>query len=215
MNFGKTLKKLRVESGYTQEEVAKHLGFTRSNIAQYESGSYDPSIDTLRKLAKLFKVDIGILSAVLPKKLVRKIQIIGMASCGKDITNTYQDDNEFAYYSGNYWTKNLYCVIASGDSMYPEIEDGDEVICDPDAKVQNGDMVHYTIGNENAIKVYYKEDEAYIIQLVPFNQSDEFKTRTIKLDDEIANKLKVVKVVSVNRLNFSNCKARLKMIGKI
>jgi SOS-response transcriptional repressor LexA len=98
--------------------------------------------------------------------------------------------------------------------MSPEIEDGDEVICDPDVDVQNGDMVHYTIGNEEAIKIYVRDEDAFILQFVPYNQSGTFKTRTIRLDDEEANEVKISKVVSVNKLKFNNRAARLKMIGR-
>lgn len=99
--------------------------------------------------------------------------------------------------------------------MSPEIDDGDEVIIDPEAKCQTGDMVHYKIDNESAIKVLVVDGEAHLIQFVPYNSNDNFKTRTIRLDDEETMiKLSYHKVVSVNKLKFNNRAARLKLIGR-
>lgn len=72
-------------------------------------------------------------------------------------------------------------MIACGDSMSPDIEDGDEVICDPERKPQHGDIVDYKIYNEKAIKIFVEDTDANIIQLIPYNQNPEFKIRTIDL----------------------------------
>jgi phage repressor protein C with HTH and peptisase S24 domain len=129
------------------------------------------------------------------------------------ITNDYQNENEFAYYSGEFWSKDLYCVIACGDGMSPNIEDRDEVICDPKRKPQHGDIIDYKIRNKRAVKIYVEDKEANIIQLIPYNQSPEFKIRTVRLDDE-ANDLTIAVVVAINKMRFQNRKARLKIIGR-
>jgi transcriptional regulator with XRE-family HTH domain len=212
--FGERLKQIRVEKGFTQDEVAKHLGLARPTITQYEKGLYDPSIDTINKLADLFKINVSELLESSYKP-VKKIPIVGSVSCGKAVTDNYQGNNEFAYYNGEYWTPNLYCVIACGDSMSPFIDDGDEVICDPERKPQHGDIVEYKIHNEKAIKIFTEDKNANIIQLVPYNQNNEnFQTRTIRLDDDEANELEMSVVVAVNKLAFKNRKAILKAIGR-
>ncbi len=59
------------------------------------------------------------------------------------------------------------------------------------------------------------DKEAYIMQFVPYNSNDNFKTKTIRLDDEeTLEKLSYHKVVSVNKLKFNNRTTRLKMIGR-
>ena len=98
--------------------------------------------------------------------------------------------------------------------MAPEIEDGDEIICNPDIEPKNGDMVHYKLFGESAIKVYFFDEEVNIVQFIPYNPSENFKTKTIRLDDDIANELKISKVVAVNKLKFNNRLSRLKLIGK-
>lgn len=146
---------------------------------------------------------------------IKMVPITGSASCGSLEISTFQDYNEHANFNAKYWKKSLYCVIASGDSMSPEIDDGDEVIIDPDTKATNGDLVLYKIDDEIAIKVLYEDKDAHMIQFVPYNSSECFKTKTIRLDDEeTITKLSIHKVVGVNKVKTNNRKARLKIIGR-
>lgn len=62
MEFGDLLKKLREESGLTQEELALRLGINRSSIAGYESKNVKkPEFDTFIKIADYFKVSADFL----------------------------------------------------------------------------------------------------------------------------------------------------------
>ena len=54
MTFGNILKKLRQDNNMTQDELAKKIDTSRSNIANYENGKNMPSVDILEKIAKLF-----------------------------------------------------------------------------------------------------------------------------------------------------------------
>lgn len=54
MTFGNILKKLRQDNNMTQDELAKKIDTSRSNIANYENGKNMPSVDILEKLSKLF-----------------------------------------------------------------------------------------------------------------------------------------------------------------
>lgn len=61
MNFGKRLKKIRKDRGYTQTIVEKITGIDRSTISAYERGERKPSYDNLIILARLYKVSIDYL----------------------------------------------------------------------------------------------------------------------------------------------------------
>ena len=54
MNFGNILKKIRQDNNLTQEELAKKIDTSRSNIANYENNKNMPSVDILDKLSKMF-----------------------------------------------------------------------------------------------------------------------------------------------------------------
>lgn len=56
VDFGNTLKKLRTESGYTQQQLADRLGVTKSVVSYYELQERYPSPDILIKLASIFHV---------------------------------------------------------------------------------------------------------------------------------------------------------------
>lgn len=184
-------------NGQLFSELIKKKGYTTLEIINILKDSYniEMTIDTM--------------------KSYRRKNDVRTPSCGGLEENHLQEENKKAYYNGEFWKKSLYCVIANGDSMSPEIDDGDEVIVDPDVKPVTGDMVHYKIDNESAIKVLVIDEDAYIMQFVPYNSSEDFKTKTIRLDDEeTIAKLSYHKVVSVNKLKFNNRAARLKMIGR-
>ena len=61
MSFGNILKKIRIENNLTQEELAKKINTSRSNIANYENDKNMPSIDILEKLSKIFGCSIDYL----------------------------------------------------------------------------------------------------------------------------------------------------------
>ena len=61
MSFGNNLKKIRQENEITQEELAKKINTSRSNIANYENDKNMPSIEILNKLSEIFNCSIDYL----------------------------------------------------------------------------------------------------------------------------------------------------------
>lgn len=59
--FSIRLKKLRMNQGYTQQQLANLLGISKSAISMYESGGREPELSTIQKIADIFEVDIGTL----------------------------------------------------------------------------------------------------------------------------------------------------------
>jgi transcriptional regulator with XRE-family HTH domain len=53
------LKTLRAGREMTQEALAERAGISRTYIARLELGQQDPTLGTLRKLAKALKVKVG------------------------------------------------------------------------------------------------------------------------------------------------------------
>ncbi len=58
MTFGKRLKTIRKEKGFTQKDIALSLGVTETAISQYESGKRNPSILVIEDLAKALGVAV-------------------------------------------------------------------------------------------------------------------------------------------------------------
>lgn len=54
--FAKKLKKLRLENGISQKDLADELGISRSCLANYETGKRQPDNEMLVKIADRFQV---------------------------------------------------------------------------------------------------------------------------------------------------------------
>lgn len=64
VEFGNTLKMLRINNNLTQSQLAQQLGLTKSVISAYETGIRMPSYDVLIQIAKKFKVTTDYLLGV-------------------------------------------------------------------------------------------------------------------------------------------------------
>ena len=216
MGIGSKIKEILDFKGIKQKKFAEMINETTVNVNRYINEQRQIPNSLLPTIAKELNISIDeLLDGEITERKVSLVPVVGTASCGGAEINHLQDENKKAYYNGDFWKQSLYCVIANGDSMSPEIDDGDEVIIDPDVPCQHGDMVYYKIDDESAIKVLAIDKEAHIMQFVPYNSSETFKTKTIRLDDEeTIERLTYHKVVSVNKLKFNNRAARLKLIGR-
>lgn len=56
--IGRFLKKLRMEKGLTQEQLAEQAGVSRRTVSRWETGSNLPDLALLVELADLYEVDI-------------------------------------------------------------------------------------------------------------------------------------------------------------
>ena len=63
-DFAKNLRKFRKDKGYSQQKLAKILGYGYTAIANYESGRNQPSIPDLKKIASIFNVSMDYLLGV-------------------------------------------------------------------------------------------------------------------------------------------------------
>ena len=62
MTFGEKLRELRLERGYSQEQLGKMLGRGRSSISMYESDQREPDFETLEAIADIFNVNMDTLA---------------------------------------------------------------------------------------------------------------------------------------------------------
>ena len=56
MNTGEKIKQARLNSGLSQNELGKKLNVSQAMIAQYEKGTRNPKLSTLRKIADALDV---------------------------------------------------------------------------------------------------------------------------------------------------------------
>ena len=58
VRFGQRLRKLRLERGWTQTDVAVHLGMDRSFLSDLERGKREPCLRTLEVIAQGFQLTV-------------------------------------------------------------------------------------------------------------------------------------------------------------
>ncbi|MBQ3227431.1 MAG: helix-turn-helix transcriptional regulator [Clostridia bacterium] len=64
VDFGNTLKKLRLQAGLTQQQLADKLRVTKSVVSYYELQERYPSPEVLFKLASIFHVSTDYLLGI-------------------------------------------------------------------------------------------------------------------------------------------------------
>lgn len=59
MNIGSNIKNIRIEKGFTQEELALKCELSKNGIWNYENNKRQPNIDTLEKIANALNVPLS------------------------------------------------------------------------------------------------------------------------------------------------------------
>ena len=70
VDFGNKLKKLRVDAGITQQQLATRLGITKSVVSYYELQERYPSPDILIKISSIFHVSTDYLLGLDEKESI-------------------------------------------------------------------------------------------------------------------------------------------------
>lgn len=68
VDFGNTLKTLRLKENMTQAQLAQKLGLTKSVISAYETGLRLPSYDILIHIAQIYRVSTDYLLGIENKQ---------------------------------------------------------------------------------------------------------------------------------------------------
>jgi transcriptional regulator with XRE-family HTH domain len=61
MGLADNLKRMRKKKGWSQSQLAEQIGSHLSHINRIETGKYNPSLDVVQKLAKVFNITIDYL----------------------------------------------------------------------------------------------------------------------------------------------------------
>ncbi len=59
MKFGENFKKIRLQCGLTQQQVADKLGIRQSNVSDWEIDKSRPEYEHLIELSKIYDVTVG------------------------------------------------------------------------------------------------------------------------------------------------------------
>ena len=175
MNFRTRLKQLRNEKKINQRELANFLKVAPSTISMYESGQREPNFEVLESLADFFNVDLNYLlgkSDKTTKLMIEdsqspqglKIPVLGTVAAGipisavedildyEEVPQSWENQGEF------------FGLRIKGDSMKPDINNGDTVIVRQQSTANNGDVVIALVNGDDATcKKFEKLDNGIML----------------------------------------------------
>ena len=186
-NFASVIKRLRMDRGITQEQLASLLKVSRSTIGMYETGSREPDFETCEAIADIFNVDMDYLMGrsnierkhpitpptgqvppgfePLPRMVKRPL--IGDIACGEPIT---AEQNIADYVDVPESVHCDFCLRCHGDSMIDAgIRDNDVVYIRSQPEVEDGEIAAVRIGGEATLKRVYYDGQS--LTLMPANSS--------------------------------------------
>ena len=193
MSFGTILKKVRLDRGYTQEELAKKVDTSRSNIANYEVDKNMPSIEMLDKLSAVLGVSTDTLlgkEEIKQNTFVDKlflIPILGRVPAGEPLLaeeniNGYLPIDPMMYHLSS--PDNLFFLKVVGESMNNVVPDGSFVLIKKQDYADTGDVVVALVNGDNeATLKRFKQLDNNFVMLEPDSTLQEFTPRIINLRD--------------------------------
>ena len=164
----------RLELGLTAEDLAQQLGYKdKSSISKIENGKADIPQAKVELFARALRTTTAYLMGVdgpallpgcEPMPPMRRVPLVGRIACGMPILAEQNIEGEVAV--PEEWHAD-FILTCRGDSMAPQIMDGDLVAVRSQPEVENGEIAAVRIGDEATLKrVYYSGDT---LTLMPAN----------------------------------------------
>lgn len=212
MNFGNNLKKIRQEKEMTQEELAKKINTSRSNIANYENDKNMPSIEILNNLSEALNCSTDFLLGKSDKrnntsdidasdKNFYMCPVYGKISAGipnwaeECIEGRLPIDPELM---GIINPEEHYFLKVNGESMNKIIKNGAYALIHKQDFVENGEIAVVLVnGYDATLKIFTKQDD--VVVLSPNSTDTSFK-------QQIYTKETPIKVIGkyVGKMEFNN-----------
>ena len=180
MEFSSRIRELRKERGLKQQDIADMLFIDKTTVSKWEVGANFPNQNIQNALADFFGVTVDYLlgrsdsrTTPLPSDGVIEYPVIGSvrAGMGGNVVSEETGDTRLVAVSAVHGHADDYFVLrVRGDSMYPEVLDGDCVLVRKTASVESGSMAVVLYDGDCAtVKwVRYVEGEDWV-DLIPNN----------------------------------------------
>ncbi len=204
MKFAETARRLSEalnDAGMNQQQLADASGIKKASISQYINGTHAPSNLSAGKMADILKVDAAWLCGFNVQKFNYKnmkperhlIPIYGSVAAGipieaiEDIIDMEEISEEMAR-KGEYFG-----IRIKGDSMTPDIQDGDYVIVKRQSDAESNQIVIARInGDEGCCKKLVKYPQ--MISLMSLNPK--YNPMNFTNDEIISKSVEIIGVVA-------------------
>ena len=168
------------------KRLAEYLNVPRSYISRWVNDEkYNFPYEYINEIASFFKIDPSYFVSDT-NQIIKYLPLIGSASCGVPTNHFYGDYGEYELIPvpAELYKEGRYYVRADGESMLPKIRPGDEVMCDKEAFIDNGNIVHYTLNDsESGIKKVVLDENGRPVMFVPLN--DKYSPIIVKPNDKV------------------------------
>jgi lexA repressor len=172
MSFKTRLKQLRKERNINQRELSEYLKVAPSTISMYENGQREPNFEVLEVLADFFNVDMNYLlgktdkttKLIIDKPQGLKIPVLGTVAAGIPIS-AVEDILDYEEVPQSWESQGeFFGLRIKGDSMKPDINNGDTVIVRQQSTANNGDVVIALVNGDDATcKKFEKLDNGIML----------------------------------------------------
>lgn len=194
--FKDMLKFFRMRANLSQSELAEKLGVAASTISMYEVGKREPDFETEEKIADFFNTDLNTLRGrdnELKSGVI--INVLGRVAAGipiealENIIDTEEITEEMAR------TGNFFGLRIQGDSMEPDIHNGDIVIVRQQDDAESDEIVIALVnGNDGVCKRLKKYKNSIALVSINANYEPMYFTKEDVLDKPVRIIGKVVEL---------------------
>lgn len=182
MGISENIKILRERYNLSQKELAEIVSMSDKAVSTWESGTREPKMGTIEKLASHFGlqksnlIEDGGMDNIHNVDSVVTFDVIGSIAAGYDgIAQLNYTGDKIDVPSA--WLHNLspdsfFMLQARGNSMMPKIEDGDYLMFRRCSSVDTGTIAAVLFSDESAtVKiVHYNSNEPWWMELEPINK---------------------------------------------
>ncbi len=165
MEFSTRLKRIRLDSGLTQAELADKLGITNRAVGAWESGRSKPRLDKMKELAVLFDTTVADLMGedapepVRPNGAQYVTLPVLVAGHAGEFTDEFGPD-EVADVPTSVLERvndpDAYLMRVRGSCMNRRFADGENALLSPRCEPRNGDAVAAEYNGEMILRSYYR-----------------------------------------------------------
>ena len=201
--MAKNISKYMKMSNMSRRDLSEKLNVAYTTVTDWVNGVSYPRIDKIEMMSNLWDIQKSdlvedgtrIVHNVTP---TINIPVVNSVSAGMP---TYNETDVIDYIAVmNTSIKNdkeYFGLIVSGDSMDLEFKDGDIVVVEKDAQVENGDIAVVAVnGYDATVKRIKKDYDKNVLILLPESSNREHQAQVYSMNDDVHI---IGKVVGMNR----------------
>lgn len=180
LNFTRRVETLLASRGIGKIQFYKDCGISDASFSQWKSGKFNPSGRSVKKVADYFKIPVSEFEQKEkpspewgePIGNISGIPIIASVKAGYDGLAVEDDTGEYVQIPSvmlrGHSASECRAMHVRGDSMYPNMKDGDIVVVHIQSEVDNGKVAICIVnGDEGTIKRFFRYSDR--VELWPDN----------------------------------------------